>query len=204
MKTLNQILSESDFSDPKSPAAKAFVDKHIVQKTDYPKKPKGGSNDEIFKGSKQKKAKHRGDLTPEEEKAVYERTLTKTEARRKETIVKGMKKHSQDFVKRYGKDAESVMHGVATNQAKDEEFAEDQDIVENIIETMQKVLDTEKEHSFTFKNGDVLDIDADTAERLMSVYEDLNDDNRDMFVSSLERNQNHFMKLLDFSTTVGV
>jgi len=38
----------------------------------------------------------------------------------------------------------------------------------------------------------------------MSVYEDLNDDNRDMFVSSLERNQNHFMKLLDFSTTVGV
>ena len=204
MKTLNQILSESDFSDPKSPDAKAFVDKHIVQKTDYPKKPKGGSNDEIFKGSKQKKAKHRGDLTPEEEKAVYERTLTKTEARRKETIVKGMKKHSQDFVKRYGKDAESVMHGVATNQAKDEEFAEDQDIVENIIETMQKVLDTEKEHSFTFKNGDVLDIDADTAERLMSVYEDLNDDNRDMFVSSLERNQNHFMKLLDFSTTVGV
>jgi hypothetical protein len=204
MKTLNQILSESDFSDPKSPAAKAFVDKHIVQKTDYPKKPKGGSNDEIFKGSKQKKAKHKGDLTPEEEKAVYERTLTKTEARRKETIVKGMKKHSQDFVKRYGKDAESVMHGVATNQAKDEEFAEDQDIVENIIETMQKVLDTEKEHSFTFKNGDVLDIDADTAERLMSVYEDLNDDNRDMFVSSLERNQNHFMKLLDFSTTVGV
>ena len=204
MKTLNQILSESDFSDPKSPAAKAFVDKHIVQKTDYPKKPKGGSNDEIFKGSKQKKAKHRGDLTPEEEKAVYEHTLTKTEARRKETIVKGMKKHSQDFVKRYGKDAESVMHGVATNQAKDEEFAEDQDIVENIIETMQKVLDTEKEHSFTFKNGDVLDIDADTAERLMSVYEDLNDDNRDMFVSSLERNQNHFMKLLDFSTTVGV
>jgi hypothetical protein len=204
MKTLNQILSESDFSDPKSPAAKAFVDKHIVQKTDYPKKPKGGSNDEIFKGSKQKKAKHRGDLTPEEEKAVYERTLTKTEARRKETIVKGMKKHSQDFVKRYGKDAESVMHGVATNQAKDEEFAEDQDIVENIIETMQKVLDTEKEHSFTFKNGDVLDIDADTAERLMGVYEDLNDDNRDMFVSSLERNQNHFMKLLDFSTTVGV
>jgi len=204
MKTLNQILSESDFSDPKSPAAKAFVDKHIVQKTDYPKKPKGGSNDEIFKGSKQKKAKHKGDLTPEEEKAVYERTLTKTEARRKETIVKGMKKHSQDFVKRYGKDAESVMHGVATNQAKDEEFAEDQDIVENIIETMQKVLDTEKEHSFTFKNGDVLDIDADTAERLMGVYEDLNDDNRDMFVSSLERNQNHFMKLLDFSTTVGV
>ena len=203
MKTLNQILSESDFSDPKSPAAKAFVDKHIVQKTDYPKKPKGGSNDEIFKGSKQKKKGHHGDLSPEEEKAVYERTLTKSESRKKETMVRGMKKHTSDFVKRYGKDAESVMHAVATNQAKeDEEFAEE-DIIENIIETMQRVLDTEKEHSFTFKNGDVLDIDHDTAERLMSVYEELNDENRDQFVNSLERNQNHFMKLLDFSATVG-
>ena len=118
-------------------------------------------------------------------------------------MVRGMKKHTSDFVKRYGKDAESVMHAVATKQAKDEEFAEQDDIVENIIETMQKVLETEKEHSFTFKNGDVLDIDHDTAERLMGVYEELNDDNRDQFVNSLERNQNHFMKLLDFSATVG-
>ena len=80
MKTLNQILSESDYSDPKSPAAKAFVGKHVVQKTDYPHKPKGGSNDEIFKGSKQKKKGHEGELSPEEEKAVYERALTKSES----------------------------------------------------------------------------------------------------------------------------
>ena len=105
-------------------------------------------------------------------------------------------------VKRYGKEAESVMHAVATKQAKEEDHVE-QDIIENIIETMQRVLDTDKEHSFTFKNGDMLDIDADTAERLMSVYEELNDENRDQFVNSLERNQKHFMKLLDFSATVG-
>ena len=48
-------------------------------------------------------------------------------------MVRGMKKHTSDFVKRYGKDAESVMHAVATKQAKDEEFAEQDDIVENIF-----------------------------------------------------------------------
>ncbi len=203
MKTLNQILGESDFSNPKSPAAKAFVDKHIVQKTDHPHTPKGGSNDEYFSGSKQKKKKRLADPDEGDEEDMYERTLSKSESKKKETMVKGMKKHTSDFVKRYGKEAESVMHAVATKQAKNEEYDEQDDIIENIIETMQRILDTDKEHSFTFKNGDILDIDANTAERLMSVYEELNDDNRDQFVNSLERNQKHFMKLLDFSATVG-
>ena len=49
MKTLKQII-ESDYTDPKSPGDKAFVDKHVVQKTDYPHTPKGVSNDELFSG----------------------------------------------------------------------------------------------------------------------------------------------------------
>ena len=64
MKTLNQILDESDFANPKSPGDKAFVDKHIIQKTDYPHPPKGGSNDDVFSGKKQKKKKRIAD--PEE------------------------------------------------------------------------------------------------------------------------------------------
>ena len=35
-------MSESDYTNPKSPGDKAFVDKHIVQKTDAPHTPKGG------------------------------------------------------------------------------------------------------------------------------------------------------------------
>ena len=74
----------------------------------------------------------------------------------------------------------------------------------DIVETMQRVIETEQDHPFTFKNGDVLDIDHETAKQLMDVYEELTDENREQFVSSLERNQNHFKKLVDFSATAGV
>ena len=50
--------------------------------------------------------------------SLSERELTKGEESEKEDIVKGMKKNKKDFKKRYGKDAESVMHGAATNIAK--------------------------------------------------------------------------------------
>tara|TARA_R100000278_G_scaffold116402_1_gene95752 strand:- start:201 stop:1034 length:834 start_codon:yes stop_codon:yes gene_type:complete len=49
---------------------------------------------------------------------VAERELTDAEEDEKEDIVKGMKKNKKDFKKRYGKDAENVMYGAATNIAK--------------------------------------------------------------------------------------
>ena len=49
---------------------------------------------------------------------VEERKLTGGEKRSKEAQFKKLKKARGDFEKRYGKDAESVMHAVATKQAK--------------------------------------------------------------------------------------
>ena len=49
---------------------------------------------------------------------LSERELSKSEKDEKEDIVKGMKKNTKDFEKRYGKDAKSVMYGAATNIAK--------------------------------------------------------------------------------------
>lgn len=49
---------------------------------------------------------------------LAERTLTKSEEEKREKNVKGMKKNSADFKKRYGKDADSVMYATATKQAK--------------------------------------------------------------------------------------
>ena len=116
MKTLKQIISESDYTDPKAPADKAFVDKHVIQKTDYPHKPKDGSNDDIFSGKKQKRKKKKTDH--EDEKAVYE--MSEIQKKKKEDIVKGMKKNTSDFISRYGKDAESVMHATANKMAQEE------------------------------------------------------------------------------------
>ena len=114
-------MSESDYTDPKSPGDKAFVDKHVIQKTDYPHKPKDGSNDDIFSGKKQKKKKKLADYEKGQDKEVYEDKMSKGDMKRKEQIVKGMKKNTADFISRYGKDAESVMHATATKQAQSEE-----------------------------------------------------------------------------------
>ena len=50
-----------------------------------------------------------------------ERKLTKGEEKEKEKVVKGMKKSKDDFKKRYGKDAESVMYATATKIAKEKQ-----------------------------------------------------------------------------------
>ena len=54
----------------------------------------------------------------DEEFSVTERELTDAEEDEKEDVVKGMKKNKKDFKKRYGKEADDVMYGAATNIAK--------------------------------------------------------------------------------------
>ncbi len=49
---------------------------------------------------------------------ITERELSGAEMKNREKNVKKLKKYKSKFVDRYGKDAESVMYGVATNQAK--------------------------------------------------------------------------------------
>ena len=98
MKTLKQIVKESDFANPKSPGDKAFVDKHVIQKTDYSHKPKDGSNDDIFSGKKQKRKKKRTDHEPDD-KAVYE--MSDAKMKRKEEIVKGMKEEILEATQMY-------------------------------------------------------------------------------------------------------
>ena len=54
------------------------------------------------------------------ESMLSERELSGSEERKKERIVKGMKKNKSDFKDRYGDDAEAVMYATATKRAKNE------------------------------------------------------------------------------------
>ena len=185
MKTLKQILDESDYTNPKSPGDKAFVDKHVVQKTDYPHTPKGGSNDEVFSGSKQKQHAHLADPKPGEDEEVYEKTLSKGEARKKQTIVKGMKKNTSDFVKRYGKDAESVMHATAAKMAKEDELAFEAHSLVGHLYTDEIEPHEDGYFNHILENGDEVEVDLETAAALRDVHDSLNEKNAQEFSQAL-------------------
>ena len=140
------------------------MDKHVIQKTDYPHKPKDGSNDDIFSGKKQKKKKKLADYEKGQDKEVYEDKMSKGDMKRKEQIVKGMKKNKADFVQRYGKDAESVMYATANKMASEEIEEEDESL----------------DH-FELEDGSWVTFDEETMEAIDHVFDTLDDEQQDEF-----------------------
>lgn len=69
--------------------------------------------------------------------AISERKLSDDESKKREIYVKGMKSKKKDFSKKYGKDADSVMHATATKMAKSKSVTEAVAILNTALATNQ-------------------------------------------------------------------
>jgi hypothetical protein len=69
---------------------------------------------------------------------INERKLSKSELTKREDIIQALKKNKKQFVKRYGKDAEKVMYGVSTKQAKKKIEEMNKNRLRNMIEAALK------------------------------------------------------------------
>ena len=69
---------------------------------------------------------------------LNERKLTENELIQRQTSLKGLLKSKRSLVKKYGKDAEKVMYGIATKQAKKKQEAMNLENLKGIIEASLK------------------------------------------------------------------
>jgi hypothetical protein len=65
---------------------------------------------------------------------LNERKLTKNELEQRDIALKGLVKNKRSLVKKYGKDAEKVMYGIATKQAKQKQEAMNLENLKSMIE----------------------------------------------------------------------
>jgi len=86
---------------------------------DKPKKTMKGVAKGVFKRRFNTKT-FKNKIAKEEVESVEERTLTEPEMKKREEVVKGMKKNLDGFKERYGSRGKEVMYATATKIAKDD------------------------------------------------------------------------------------
>ena len=166
------------------PGEKAFVDKHVVQKTDYPVPEKNaGDKDAVFSGAKQNKKKRLADQDNEAGSDMYEAAANK----KAEEIVTAMKRNKSDFVKRYGDDAKSVMYATANKMSQEDVEVEEDDEYISIFE---------------LADGSEIEIEDDLADLIDQVYESLSEEHQEQFDALFNESRQTNSSLIEWVRSV--
>tara|TARA_B100001093_G_scaffold230364_2_gene220884 strand:- start:760 stop:1218 length:459 start_codon:yes stop_codon:yes gene_type:complete len=88
-------------------------------------------------------------------------------------------------------------------EGDDAKIYEDNDLeTDNIIESLKQITESDSALELTFKNGETIEVDSETAAKLIAVAEELTDDNKEIFINHLEESEESFDKMLDFVASV--
>lgn len=205
MKSFKEMLGET--VDPiKSPDEQNFVDKHIVDKKDHPV----AKDDQFI--AKTKKKKRQADR--EDDEAVYEERMiecpdcgesyakgeehecdmeessvkeemTDAQMKKREEIVKSMKKKMGEFKDKYGDKAKDVMYATATKMAMKEE-------AEELAETFGK-------GKLQLRDKSTVTLSSEDAMALNALFGSLNDRNQEKMDQKMMKNKKGFQEILSFA-----
>lgn len=78
-------------------------------------------------------------------------------------------------------------------------MGEQNDLNEEVIDDLKKILKDKSMDEVTLSNGDKLDVDVQTANVLLKIYDALSSQHKKKFADALNKNEKMFMKMLDFA-----
>jgi hypothetical protein len=94
----------------------------------------------------------------------------------------------------------SSLMSVVEEILQEEEFLNE--LEEGILEDIRTISEGEDESFIELKDGTEIEVDPETASAITDVVEFLNDANRDKFLERLEKDQESFLRMVDFAISM--
>jgi len=79
---------------------------------------------------------------------------------------------------------------------------DDETFNESVVEDITNISLTKKEQFVKLNDGTEIEVDPETAESIVSVLEDLSPENKKTFVDSLQRDEESFLRMVDFAISM--
>ena len=92
---------------------------------------------------------------------------------------------------------ESVINEIANILAED-----DISFTESVVEAITNIKTTNKEQFVKLNDGTEIEVDPETADSIVNVLEFLSPENKQAFVSSLEKDEESFLRMVDFAISM--